>query len=177
MKSVRPGQDSEAPDGPVLYLDFVGEEIEVRPGSSLSFGRAGDLVIDESNRALHRIVGHFEWHSGHWWLVNAGSSTPLQVLDADGPSNAVLAPGRKLSIEFDDFVVRFTAGPVTYELTGSGDLSDQVVDLTKAFPSTFDDDTTTQWNPVELNEEQRLLLVALAQHILRAPSEAPTIPT
>ncbi len=40
-----------------LIVDFVGQVRTLAPGESLSFGRAADLVVDDANRNLHRVVG------------------------------------------------------------------------------------------------------------------------
>lgn len=168
------------PSEPVLYLDMSGEEITLRPGSDATFGRAGDIVVDEDNRGLHRILGCFQWRAGHWWVVNLGSSIPLELLNADGPGNSVIAPGQSAVIGYDEFILRFVGGPTTYEMLGSGDLAPDTTVLAERLElgGDLEDETTTvQWDHFDLNDEQRLLLIGLAQHILRRPSEQQEVPT
>ena len=47
----------------VLTVDFCDERRTVLPGDTLTFGRAGDLAIDEANPYLHRVVGRFLCHN------------------------------------------------------------------------------------------------------------------
>src|SRR5690606_1784466 len=54
------------PAPPRLVVDLVGERHEVEQDQAFTFGRAGDLVVDDSNPYLHRILGRFTWHDG-WW--------------------------------------------------------------------------------------------------------------
>ena len=44
-----------------------------------SFGRKGDLVIDDGNRYLHRKLGEFRFDGSRWWLHNTGSSINLSL--------------------------------------------------------------------------------------------------
>ena len=74
---------------PRLYLEFCGEDWTLGDGESLSFGRAGDLVIDD-NPYLHRIVGRFVCRDGAWWLDNIGSRVTLAVRDYSLEGNLII---------------------------------------------------------------------------------------
>ena len=148
-----------------LLVDFCGEEYDLAPDKSLTFGREADLEIDD-NPYLHRVLGCFEHSDGHWWLANLGASTPLGIADLQGATAATVAPGSRVAISFGDFSVNFSAGPHRYELLGSMDdddsstASEQHADLNGA--------RTLEWGLVSLNDEQRLLLLALCEPYLRA---------
>src|SRR2546430_1271144 len=53
--------------GGELTVDFVGERHVVGTDRTFTFGRAADLVIDDANPYLHRVVGRFAWHDRLWW--------------------------------------------------------------------------------------------------------------
>lgn len=99
-----------------LFLDFLGEEIQVEPGETLTFGRAADLIVDADNQYLHRVLGCFAAQGDVWFLQNLGRFITLHVLDADGPSCTTVAPGEQLPIGFEAFRVEFSAGPTDYRI-------------------------------------------------------------
>jgi hypothetical protein len=156
--------------GSDLVVEFAGDERVLAPGDELTFGRSADLVIDE-NRYLHRLIGRFAWTNGMWWLANTGSSIALRLADADGPSYAKVAPGTSVPLSFETGVLTFEAGGRTYELrlellvdtpwfaVGAGD------DPAAAFEG-VDLEATTTAGSLPLNDEQRLLLVALCEPFL-----------
>lgn len=160
-----------------LVVEFVGEEHVLDDGDELTFGRAGDLVIDD-NRYLHRTVGRFWCSNGVWWLSNLGSSIPLTLSDTSSPSFARLTPGGSMALCYESSVVTFEAGGSNYELA---------VDLVDGLPlapgSAVDDtagwnqEVTTTASSLPLSPEQRLLLVALAEAQLRDPAAAIELPT
>ena len=75
-----------------LRVEYCGEVRAVETSDELTFGRAGDLRIDD-NRHLHRVLGRLWARGEQWWLTNEGSSISIQIADADSRSNVVLAPG------------------------------------------------------------------------------------
>ena len=146
----------------VLEIDFAGEMFHVSPGDSLTFGRDADLEVD-TNRYLHRRVGMFQQRSGSWWLTNVGSAIAIEVCDASSPSRMTVSPGASAPVPFQRSIVRFQAGPSVYEL-----LLDQPE--AESFPKsseTMEGIPTITSTNVSLNDEQRLLLVALAELRLR----------
>lgn len=97
--------------------------IEVRFGSSLnivddelSFGRSGDIVIDDANRYLHRVVGEFVPRGPSWSLHNRGTTIQLRLFAIDGV-HTVLPPGGHTMLGAHTGTVSFAAGPGNYELT------------------------------------------------------------
>jgi hypothetical protein len=97
-------------------IEFCGEPVRVGH-QPFTIGRDADLVIDDGNRFLHRQFLALSEQQRLWLLANVGNQLTATVSDADGRLEAFLAPGAVLPLVFDETVVRFTAGPTTYELT------------------------------------------------------------
>jgi hypothetical protein len=157
-----------------LYLDFCGEDHSLDPGGSLTFGRAGELEIDD-NPYMHRIVGRFVDRDGVWCLENLGRTIVVTVRDAGGPSSAVIAPGSTTALVHGEFVCTFRAGPTRYELSGGLGDYEWATDLLG--PAGAEGTATVDWGRVELNEDQHLLLLAMCEQRLRDPSavDAPVL--
>jgi hypothetical protein len=164
-----------------LVVEFVDVERVISPGDELTFGRSADIVVDD-NRYLHRLIGRFTWSNGMWWLVNTGSSIALRLDDANGPSYTRVAPGSTVPLSFETATLSFEAGGRPYELRTellidspllavdvTGTDSDEEAGVT-------DLEATTTAGSLPLNDEQRLLLVALCEPWLRdaASNELPT---
>ncbi|MDQ3178720.1 MAG: hypothetical protein M3Q72_14450 [Actinomycetota bacterium] len=165
-----------APNVPRLLVEFAGEHRCVDPGDELTFGRSADLEIDD-NRFLHRILGRFSCNEGTWWVHNVGRAIPLTVADARSPSFAKLTPGASMPLSFADARVSFEAGGAAYELCvemegmmGRDSEDDAVDDGT-------DFEATHTASSLPLSDEQRLLLVALAEPKLRDPARDVELPT
>lgn len=157
-----------------LVVDLAGDVRRVAPGEALTFGRAGDLVVDEANPYLHRVLGRFSWHSGWWWIENLGSQVDLEVVGDDGtvvrlsarpegsPAAANPLTGHHL--------VRFEAGGLRYELdvqaTGPAPLAAVPADEVPG-------ETTSRYGWIELTAEEKLLVTALAEPVLRDPAAGP----
>jgi hypothetical protein len=151
--------------GMAATVEFCGEVYPLASDRPFTIGREADLMIDE-NPFLHRHFLELRHADGLWWLTNVGALLSARLADADGLFQAWLAPGARLPVVFPRISVCFTAGPTTYELfittdeapfgsvaggvardeVGSGDTTDGLVGLTG---------------------EERLLLVALAEPLLR----------
>lgn len=154
-----------------LHIFFIDELTVAKPGDVITFGRSGDIELDEANQYMHRIVGTFFEKDNVWWLANKSRHAQLTLVGNTGrltrlPSDAVSA------ISEVSGLLRFDAGPSTYELGWTLPGQDPLM------PPTNDDDgdpsmATTQFGIVPLNAEQRLLLVALAERSL-ADSSAST---
>ena len=167
--------------GSELIVNFVGDERVLAPGDELTFGRSGDLVIDE-NRYLHRVLGRFTFASGMWWLVNTGSSIPLTVSDTSGPSFARVSPGSSVALSFESSLVAFEAGNRNYELAVDvvdGGLDDALIDADGPDEQSelWSDEVTTTASSLPMSAEQRVLLVALAEGRLRDPGATVEMPT
>jgi hypothetical protein len=166
--------------GDALTVDFVGERHIVEPGETFTFGRAADLVIDQDNLYLHRVVGRFLWHDGLWWIENHGQQTELDVesdtgvraqlparTDDTGPVVAPLVGSRSS--------VRFAVGGYRYELDAyHGGVPAPVLGSLEV-----EGKETSQFGRVELTGDERALLLALAEPVLRdlagaGPDRLPT---
>jgi len=164
-----------------LVVEFAGEERVLSPGDELTFGRSADLVID-TNRYLHRLIGRFTWTNGMWWLVNTGSSTALRLADVAGPSYAKVAPGATVPLAYESAVLTFEAGGRPYELRLEQLVDTPLLDLDSDLDTgadrtgVLDLEATTTAGSLPLNDEQRLLLVALCEPWLddAASNELPT---
>ena len=163
-----------------LNVDFIGEVIVVEPGDELTFGRQADLHIDD-NRHLHRVLGRFWSRGDAWWLTNEGRAITIQIADADSRSAVQLAPGSEIALSFQNSILRFRAGVTDYEVVvrvpdrGAADAGDDEDD-----PLDADDDEggeTIALGDIMLTEEQRLLLLALAEGTLRDPHSSDELPT
>ncbi len=144
-----------------LQVEFCGEWFTAEKDTGLSLGREGDIRIDD-NPYLHRRFLTVTWAHGLWWLANVGSQVCATVADSAGLVQAWLAPGASLPIVFGQTTVLFTAGPTTYEITMQNtDTPFVVTDVTQQVSG----ETTIA--PVTLTESQRLLIVALAEPMLR----------
>lgn len=144
-----------------LEVEFCGEWYHADPARELIIGREGDIVIDD-NPYLHRRFLAISWLHELWWLANVGSQVCATVSDAAGLVQAWLAPGASLPIVFGGTTVLFTAGPTTYELTMQN--SDTPFLVTDTGRSESGETTIA---PIVLTESQRMLIVALAEPLLR----------
>ena len=156
MMTIEPG-----PIVPPLRLEFCGEWFTPSAEKSFGIGREADLVVDD-NPYLHRRFLELEQRHGMWWVVNVGSRLSATICDEAGRFQGWLAPGAHLPIVFEVLLIRFTAGPTSYEM---------IVHLDDApfTPGTLSEvgDGETTLGRVVLTEEQRLLVVALAEPSLR----------
>jgi hypothetical protein len=132
------------------------------PGLEFVVGREGDLAIDD-NPYLHRRFLVIRENDGIWWLSNTGSTLAATVADRAGLMQAWLAPGGSLPLVFPESVVIFTAGPTTYEL------EIELREPTFAPTDVIEDVSgTTTIGRISLSASQRLLVLALAEPLLRA---------
>ena len=144
-----------------VTVDFCGEIFQVSPDQPFDMGREGDLILDE-NPYMHRRFLRISTQDGLWWLHNIGTQLSATVSDADGLMQAWLSPGGTLPLVFARTMVWFTAGPTTYEV-------EIIVDEPSFAPSQHDehDDGTTTIGRVTFTPSQHLLMVALAEPLLR----------
>ena len=156
-----------------LTVDLAGDVRALTPGEALTFGRAADLVVDEANRYLHRVLGRFSWHGGWWWVDNLGSQVDLEVVGDDGTLARLAArpegPGAASALT-GHHLVRFEAGGLRYELDV------QVEGGTSPLPEPAEEvpgETTSRFGWVELTPDERLLVAALAEPLLRDPGAGP----
>ncbi|MDO5645608.1 MAG: hypothetical protein Q4G21_08000 [Dermabacter sp.] len=150
-----------------VVVEYCGEEFEVAAGQEFSIGRDADLIIDDDNPFLHRRFLVLVPGDNMWWLANVGDRLSATLTDAESTMRAALAPGARMPLAFNETSVVFTAGPTTYEF------SIAVEDLeTPAVPMEDTDFTgSATIGAVALTESQRLLIIALAEPLLRRQGE------
>lgn len=144
-----------------MIIDFCGERTPVPDEGWVTIGREADVVVDD-NPYLHRKFLQIGMADGLYWLVNVGDQLSATVTDSEGRVQAWLSPGARLPLVFDTTVVRFTAGPTSYEL----ELHLEEPPFTA--PVVRDEeigDTTIGLVPFTI--DQRKLVVALAEPLLR----------
>lgn len=156
-----------------MQVEFCGEWFALNRDEPFTIGREGDLVVDQ-NPYLHRHFLTISFADDLWWLTNTGSRLSATVSDSGGNMQAWLAPGARLPLVFARTSVLFTAGPTTYEVG--------IVGRTPAFePSSLlsehDDVGETTIGPVRLTDSQKLLILALAETVLRGRGSSASIPT
>ncbi|WP_157525357.1 hypothetical protein [Microbacterium yannicii] len=156
-----------------LTVEFAGEEFAVEPGTVFSVGREGDLAIDD-NLFLHRNFLTIQNVDGLWLLSNVGTRLSATVTDSGGRVQAWLAPGARLPLVFASTSVIFSAGPTTYELT----IHAAEPTFRDTQPESENDDGLSTIGDVPLTHSQRLMILALAEPVLRREgtgmSELPT---
>jgi hypothetical protein len=143
-----------------VTVDFCGERHAVDPEAAFTIGREGDVVVDD-NPYLHRRFLLIEHHDGLWRLSNVGNQLTATVADADGSMQSWLAPGGQLPVVFATTIIRFTAGPTTYELRVELDEP-----LFESAPVVGDLTGDTTIGPMAFTPDQLRLIVALAEPML-----------
>lgn len=154
-----------------LEIDYCGDVTLLAEGDALEFGRGADLDIDE-NKFLHRRLGRIFERRGQWWLANLGRSIPITVHDRTSRSEATVAPGTEFHLVYPDAVLRFSAGPTTYEIDLRQPKPAPSPDLDQGVPT----DTITV-SDLPLTVDQRLLIVVLAEPALADPIAKFRLPT
>lgn len=111
------GGDGVAPfDDPGTTLLVDAGEAMALCEDRLSFGRSADLILDESNRFMHRCVGNFRRENQGWWVDNLAHRHQLVVFGSDGTRRAIAAGmSRRLSAPVG--TINFAVGPALYALT------------------------------------------------------------
>jgi len=144
-----------------LRLEFCGERYTVEPDRDFHIGRESDLTIDD-NPYLHRRFLRLHAESAMWWLTNVGNLLSATVSDATGQVQAWLAPGARLPVVFPELHVLFTAGATTYDFTIENDA--RYFDTSATI---VHDAGATTFLPVSLTPSQKLLVLSLAEDVLR----------
>ncbi len=147
-------------------VEFCGE-LTVVEREPFTIGRDADLIIEDDNRFLHRQFLTLSSQQGIWLLTNVGGQLTATVSDAEGRLEAFLAPGAVLPLVFDRTLVRFTAGPTTYEL--SVRLTDPSFNASEI---DHNDSGDTTIGRVAMTPDQLRLILALAEPALRGTGRA-----
>jgi len=142
-------------------IDYCGEETPLPANGTVTIGREGDVEIDD-NPYLHRRFLEVAHVDNLVWLANVGSAISATLADEEGLVQSWLSPGARVPLVFPKTVVWFTAGPTTYEFDI---LLTDAPFVPAAVPETHDGSTTL--GRVTFTPDQRLLILALAEPILR----------
>ncbi len=142
-------------------VEFCGERYAIAEGMVFTVGRDADLTVDD-NPFLHRRFLQIHQDRGLWWITNVGSRLVATLSDGDGLFQAWIGPSAQLPLVFSTLSVWFTAGPTTYEFSISNAQAPFVFGNSQEF--TIGATTTGK---VSLTPEQTLLLLALAEPLLR----------
>lgn len=161
---------------PSLELEYCDERFPVDPGSTFSIGRAGDLAVDD-NQYLHRTFLEIRCENGVWIVANVGRQLAATIGDENSHFVAHLSPGGALPLVFSRSFIRFGAGPTTYEIQiRIDDAPFDAVESTVLIDHDQMGETTRL--PATLTEDQRLLVLALAEHaMLRSGSGPSALPS
>lgn len=155
--------------GTELTVTFLDDERIVASGTALTFGRAADLVIDEDNRYLHRVLGRLSDHQGVWWLENLGSHIELELVSAGGtvvrvppqpPGGApplAPVPGGRSTLGFEVAGARYEVEVDAPARAGGP----------AAVAADTGDPETLGYGRIVLTDEERALLARLAAPVLR----------
>jgi len=144
-----------------LKLEFCGEWYDIRAPEGFIVGRESDLVIDD-NPYLHRRFLQIYPDFGMWWLGNVGNLLSATVTDATGHVQAWLSPGARLPIVFEKLHVLFSAGATTYDFTIHSE-----EDFYSSSDALAGSAGATTMDPIPLTSTQRLLILSLAEDVLR----------
>lgn len=152
-------------------IDFCGTVTVLDPRQPFRFGRAGDLVIDD-NPHLHRQLGCVEFRNDFWWLRNTGRRMVLVVRDLTSRTQVQLAPGREMALTFPAVSVEFSAGRFNYEFEIDLETQSRADE-----PVTADGEATITLADLPLTDDQRRLILALAERTLRSGGVDIDLPT
>lgn len=147
-----------------VEVEYCGERFAVEPDAPVAVGREGQLCIDD-NPFLHRRFLEVRVVNGLCWLVNLGTQLSATVVDDASRVQAWLSPGASLPLVFERAHVRFTAGPTTYEFAVEVDGAPFTGGVSDTPTTSSDVEATIGMVP--LTTDQRLLIVALAEPLLR----------
>ena len=139
----------------------IGDEAVGSEGDPITFGRQADLIIDESNRFLHRVVGRFVCREGLWWVQNHSSRGSLTLESLDTASRLDLGVGGQFPVPGGSFLVAFGAGKANYELECWAMAPNELRVAWDAASALGDG--TLEFGRIPLTSEQHLLCIALAE--------------
>ena len=144
-----------------VRVEYCGEHYAPQQGTPFHIGREGDLRV-EDNPYLHRHFLRIEHAEGLWWLVNVGTQLTATVTEQSRGLQAWLGPQARLPLVFADVSVMFSAGPTTYEARIT--TTEAVYAPVEAAEPEVGETTIA---PLRFTPSQKLLIVALAEPLLR----------
>jgi len=144
----------------MISIRFRGVSHDIDPSRPFTIGREADLVLGTDNAHLQPVFLIVQKRYGFWWLDNTGSRLSATVSVRGGGVEASLAPGEHLPLVFPVMDVWVAAGDMTYDMELRCDESPF---RCVAAPHNIDGGIGS----VALTSDQRLLIVALAENVLR----------
>lgn len=171
--------DAPDPDSKDLQIEYCGEWTALDPDDRFTIGRAGDLTVDD-NPYLHRTFLEIRNEGGIWLVANIGTQLSATVGDEANHFVAHLAPGGVLPLAFKATYIRFGAGPTTYEIQlVLPDAPFDTVDDAEPEPEDADGGMgAATREPTALTRDQRLVVLALAEHAMGRTGSGPSaLPT
>ncbi|MGP9724040.1 hypothetical protein ACT3SZ_08505 [Corynebacterium sp. AOP40-9SA-29] len=165
--------------GQVLIDDQIGHRVALRPGQSLTLGRAAEFPLGPDDEFMHRRFLQIWDSDGTWMITNCGKrlTANIQPRAHNSFSQSRLGPGASLPLPLGESAVVFATSVTTYEL-------DLTVAATLKPPAGTAATGPAAGAPLTVgelifNEEQVNLLRALAEPLVRRPgtdlSEVPTV--
>lgn len=159
-----------------IQVEYCGEWWTVGEDDRFTIGRSGDLAVDD-NPYLHRTFLEVRREQGVWLVANVGKQLSATIGDHDNHFVAHLAPGGVLPLVFDRTYLRFGAGPTTYEI--------QLVLSDPPFSAVGAEELEEEGVPADglgaptrsvarLTPDQRLVVLALAEHALNRTGSGPS---
>ncbi|MEM7324653.1 MAG: hypothetical protein AAF531_16300 [Actinomycetota bacterium] len=158
-----------------LSFDVAEETYHLDPGETLTFGRAGNAVVDADNPYMHRVVGLLYFDRWGWWLRNSAKHMPMSMV-GDDDRHKTLPAGAAEPLTTPRGSVRFYAGATGYELTWELSGPSAAPDSPAGLPDTIDA-TTADFGKVRLSDNQRTMMVVMAEQRLRRPGVPLPLPT
>ena len=152
-----------------VRVEFCGESHSVPRGEAVIVGREGDVLIDD-NPFLHRhFLAISNTNDGLCLLSNIGTRIHATASDVGGRMESYVSPGVTVPLVFATTRVSFAAGSTAYELFVHTDnpsaFNPGVVSVHPEGEETL--------GLADLTPDQKLLLVALAEHRLAGDSPQP----
>lgn len=155
---------------PELWIEYCGERIRAENGFTI--GRTGDLAVDD-NPYLHRSFLELRFEAGVWLVANVGTQLSATIADDRNLFAAHISPGGVLPLVFEEARLRFGAGATTYEVhLEMSDPPFSAVD--EADPAAEADLGAPTRIPVPLTPDQRLVVLALAEHAFHRTGSGPS---
>lgn len=155
-----------------LQVEYCGEWWTVEKDDRFTIGRAADLSVDD-NPYLHRTFLEIRCEQGVWLVANIGKQLSATIGDELNHFVAHVAPGGVLPLVFDRTYVRFGAGPTTYEiLLVLPDPPFAAVD--RGDHGDDSDLSATTRSVARLTPDQRVVVLALAEHAMRRTGSGPS---
>jgi len=155
---------------PTLIVTFEEARYQVTGDEPFTFGRAGTLRIDDTNRELHRVQGVLRYATDTWWLFNHARSTSMVVTHLHSPSFSRVAPASATALPWGACAITFSAGKANYRIEVDDPHRDEPSEPDAHVPI---GDATLTSGQLIFNEEQFQLLAVISEPRIAGPiSEA-----